>query len=259
MFDFLKLQIIQKENFEINSSFLLTFLEMKNIRPASILFLFIFFLVSFVVSTAVVGLLGVTKDQGLAAAAIGLGYGVMGAIGLTILAGILVMKLQTKTVIRLNKIGGLLILVFAIYVIIRLVFFTKDQAPIPQRTPTQPAPTAISWVSFAEDEMGLGFFKPNIYELQTMHLYGNLTPGKSLYESAPWDSVTFVQNELDQYAISYAPPILNAAHMKMDYEILLFRIVRLGKEFAEIKLSEQTGQTALVDLQAGKVVFWPEF
>lgn len=231
---------------------------MKNIRPASILFLTLFLILSFVLCTFLVGLTDLTKNQGLAAAAIGLGYGLMGAFILTFFAGILIMKTRTEKVIRLNKIAGILVLLFALYVVIRLAFFTKDEPPSPPLKQTKPAAEAVSFLN-DHNVMGLGFFKPHIYDLQPLYFYGNLTPGKALVEHFPWDSLTFVQNELDQYAISYAPPILNPAHMKMDYEILLFRVVSLGRDFAEIKLSEQTGQTAIVSLQSGEVIFWPEF
>ncbi len=231
---------------------------MKNIRPASILFLALFLILSFVLCTFLVGLTDLTKNQGLAAAAIGLGYGLMGAFILTFFAGIIIMKTRTEKVIRLNKIAGILVLLFALYVVIRLAFFTKEQPPSPKLEHTKPAAEAVSFLNDHKD-MGLGFFKPHIYELEPLYFYGNFTPGKALVEHFPWDSLTFAQNELDQYAISYAPPILNPIHMKMDYEILLFRVVRLGREFAEIQLSEQTGQTAIVSLQSGEVIFWPKF
>jgi hypothetical protein len=232
---------------------------MKNIRPASILFLVLFFILSFVFSVFLVKLSGVTENQGLAAAAIGLGYGVMGAFILTFFAGIFIMKTTTEKVVKLNKIAGVLVLIFAVYVVIRLAFFSKEQNASPQRTPTKPSADAVSFIVDQNTDMGLGFFKPHIYDLQPIYFYGNLTPGKSLAEHFPWDSITFVQNELDQYAISYAPPILNPAHIKMDYEILLFRLLRLGKDFAEIQLSEQTGQTAIVPVQSGELILWPEF
>ena len=232
---------------------------MKNIRPASILFLALFLILSFVLCTFLVGLTDLTKNQGLAAAAIGLGYGLMGAFILTFFAGILIMKTRTKKIIRLNKIAGILVLLFALYVVIRLAFFTKEQPPSPKLEHTKPAAEAVSFVKDQNKDMGLGFFKPHIYDLKTLYFYGNLTPGKPLIAHFPWDSLTFVQNELDQYAISYAPPMLNPAHMKMDYEVLLFRLVRLSGEFAEIQLSERTGQTAIVSVQSGEVILWPEF
>jgi len=205
--------------------------------------------------------MGAGENQGLAGGAIVLGYGLMGALALTFTAGLLIMNLETKKVVRLNKIGALLILLFAIYVVIRLVFFTETQPPAsPQKLkPTQPASDAVSYFDSEDAHMGLGFFSPKIHSLKPLYFYGNLTPGKELYEHTPWDSLTFVQKEMDQFKISYAPPIINPAHMKMDYEILLFRVVRLGKHFAEIKLSEHTGQTAIVDLHSGNLILWPEF
>jgi len=225
-----------------------------------LVFCILVFLFSSIAGIIISGLLGTGDGQGLAAGAIVIGYGFIIGLACTVLAILILSRLKPALIVKLNIIFAIILLLAVSILTYRFINREKKEEPKDLiRKPTQPAMDPVSFVYPAKDEMGLGYFKPNIYSLSPLYLYGNITPGKSLYQTVPTDSVTFVQTELDQYAISYAPPILNPAHMKMDYELLMFKVVRLTREYAEIKVSEQTGHTSIVDLQSGEVILWPEF
>ncbi|WP_373514424.1 hypothetical protein [Persicitalea sp.] len=59
--------------------------------------------------------------------------------------------------------------------------------------------------------------------------------------------------------ISYAPPWLVPNHLKLDYDVLYFRVKSVGNYFVEVVVNTDTQQRAYVDREAGKVVYWPEF
>ena len=109
------------------------------------------------------------------------------------------------------------------------------------------------------DEMGMGFFTPNYYQKPVLYFYGMTTPGKSLDEHAPLDSISFIRNEHHQFEIATAPPWLHAKYSKLDYDLFYLTVKSITTESLEVIVNETSGQTAIVDRSAGKLVYWPDF
>jgi hypothetical protein len=108
-------------------------------------------------------------------------------------------------------------------------------------------------------EMGLGMFTPNFYENKVLYFYGNLTQGKSVQEHMPTDSIMFKQLEYGGFDIATAPPWLVPDHLKLDYDMLYFKVKSISHDFIEVIVNTTNNQAAFVDRYSGKMQYWPEF
>ncbi|MFD1614305.1 hypothetical protein ACFR98_04305 [Gelatiniphilus marinus] len=223
------------------------------------------------------GITEAAKGQMLAGGAIVFGYGVIGAfIGLC-LAIIFAYNLKRHLIIKINV---LLVLIIAASV----AYFTikyqqrqkeKEQHKIEQQKTKRPTTRAenktmnslalftkkIETTSDMElkSEMGLGMFTPNFHDNKTLYFYGNLTQGKSVQEHTPIDSITFKQREYGGFDIATAPPWLVPDHLKLDYDMLYFKVQSISHDFIEVTVNTTNNQTRFVDRYAGKLMYWPEF
>ena len=87
-------------------------------RPASLLFVLLILLISFVCGAVIAGLSGAAEGQGLAGGAIILFYGFMGSIVGLIGGVILVRNTQKATIIKFNKV----LMIVAIMIIAWIVY-----------------------------------------------------------------------------------------------------------------------------------------
>ena len=251
----------------------------KLLKLASIAFYFLMFIAFFIIGLYVAGLLEVGKGQMLAGGAIVLGWGVMFA-GVALIASFFIARyVSHKNIIRFNWI--LLAIIAIAYGISHYRYLEKQKEKEtektekvnPKRTTTSvnSSPTAmlspleakkienLNQNSQKEDDMGMGFFSPNYYEQPILYFYGNPNLEKGLTEHLPQDSITFKRNQYNQFEIATAPPWLVADHMKLDYDMLYFKIQSITEEFVEVLVNHHNGQTSFVNRRAGRVAYWPEF
>tara|TARA_R110002072_G_scaffold182067_5_gene338247 strand:+ start:7232 stop:8233 length:1002 start_codon:yes stop_codon:yes gene_type:complete len=255
---------------------------MRNLfKPASFGLYVLLLLNFFILGMYVAGVLGVAKNQGLAGGAIVFGWGVIFA-GIAFIGGlILVNYISTKRVVKINIIL-LIVLLLAVGTLYLINSNRVDnQQPdeskeIQKKTKTPTAvPLSIHLNFFKEflkrkefvdisdettnDEMGLGFFVPNFYEFPVLYFYGGVNLDKAIHEHAPQDSVVFIQREGYQLSTSYAPPWLYPEHLKLDYELMAFKVLGLGHDFIKVEVNKTTGQIAYLDKFKGTYKTWPEF
>jgi hypothetical protein len=222
------------------------------------LFCLLVFLVFTILGATGAKLAGAADGQGLASGAIVIGYGIFAGIIATLLALFLLWYFEARLVIRLNIIFGVILFIMAIILTYRIIQVQKTRE-IEENTPTSKPVHQIHPERGDEAALGLGFFKPDFYQIQVLQFYPEPEEGKVLTEHQPYDSVVFVHTEMDQYTIAQAPPYLLPAHLKLDYDLLYFRVKRLSREYLEIVVNERTGRTAIVDRFSGEVIFWPDF
>ncbi|KAA3618230.1 MAG: hypothetical protein DWP94_14645, partial [Flavobacterium sp.] len=248
----------------------------KLLKPACIGFYFLMLLSFFIVGLFYAGAIDAGKNQGLAGGAIVVGYGVLFG-GIAFVASFFIAyHLNLKIIKIINWV--LLVLILTTWSIKFYEFRQWDKLQeekskeIKQRskTPTkvtpsamlrfpgrkQPAPVINESISV---DSGMGFFTPNYYENPTLYFYGNLNLEKSLMDHSPYDSITFKRNQYNQYEIATAPPWLVPDHLKLDYDMLYFRIVSVTEEFVEVLVNTQNGQTSWVAKRAGNMLLWPDF
>ncbi|MCW8979870.1 MAG: hypothetical protein OQJ83_00675 [Altibacter sp.] len=247
----------------------------KLLKPACIGFYILMLITFFVVGLYYAGFIEAGKNQGLAGGAIVLGWGVLFGGVAFIAAFFIAYYLEIGMLVRINWV--LLIALFSLCGYKYYQFQQRDalreetNEPF-ERTPTKTTqPTAylsmdrrnkkvVNRVLTENDSsMGMGYFSPNYFDHPTLYFYGNPNLEKSLMEHSPYDSITFTRNKYNSFEIATAPPWLVPDMLKLDYDMLYFKIVSITEEFAEIVVNAQNNQTAYVSKRSGKVKLWPEF
>ena len=247
------------------------------LKPYNLLLYLLAILAFFFFGLIYASLIDAGKDQGLAAGAIVLGYGVMGAFFAFIVSLFAASRLSRAMVIRLNQVLALAIVLCLAYIIWNYNVNVKPKRDQQKKeVPTKPVPTTpvgqISTAGFlsipmAEESpgqgtqgiLGLGIFSPRLFDVEALHLYNNLNYEKTIDEHLPSDSITFQRNEFGSFEITYAPPYLMPEHMKLDYDILKFQVVAVLDDFIEIVVNSRTRQTSFVSRESGILEYWPDF
>lgn len=240
------------------------------VKSYSLLMYFLSIIAFFFLGIIYAGITEAGKGQMLAGGAIVLGYGVIGAFIGLLLSILTAIKSKRNLIIKIN-------IFLTLIVIASFTYFTlkyqkrqqeklKDELPKKEQptTPTLDAkPMAMLTRTNVEkqlkNEMGLGMFSPNFYEHKTLYFYGNLTHRKSVQEHIPVDSITFKQREYGGFDIATAPSWLMPEHLKLDYDMLYFKVKSISHDFIEVVVNTRINQTAFVDRYAGKLQYWPEF
>ncbi len=252
------------------------------LKPYSLLLYLLSFITFFFVGASIAGLIGVAKNQGLAGGAIVFGYAVIAAFIALIVAIVIASKISRNLIINLNKILAILIVVFFSYFVISYQARQKEKEKTkiehPKKKTTKPVnnnkPIAMLFdkgvlkrntitikteiTQTSESKMGIGFFKPNYFEYPTLYFYGNISLEKSILEHTPIDSLVFAKNKYNT-TTSYAPPWLFPEHLKLDYGIIIFKVLGLGEDFVKVEVNHQTKQTMYLDKYKGTFTTWPEF
>ncbi len=184
------------------------------------------------------GLLFVPPGSGLAGPAIALGYGVLGLLIALIVGVLLARKLAYEQLLRGLIAVGLLTVLALSFIFYRLA--TASQQP-QSRQP-----------------VGIGMVKPRLAPEQPLYFYGAPDFDAMPFDKAPTDSLTFVQGDhfID---IKTAPPWFWPEVLKLDYNLLNLRAVTLSKNWIEVIVNRQSGETRWLDRHAVEYLHWPEY
>ncbi len=262
----------------------------KLIKPASLLLYFLTTLIFFLAGVLYASKAGVGKGQGLGGVADVFEYGFMFAFFAFFASLIIVYFAKREVIVKTNYLLGIGMAAVFLFFTLRRIFLEDKAVPekkLPKKTtaPAKPISKKISSGVFQgkttapavfipkrissevsqmrrenkDTPMGLGFFKPNFYENPVLYFYGNPNLEKSLQEHLPADSVVFKRLEHGGFDITYAPPWLVPDHLKLDYDMLYFRVQSIGRDFIEITSNKLTQRIAYVSRSAGKVIYWPDF
>lgn len=221
-----------------------------------------FFIGSFLGSAAL------PKGIGLAGGATVLMYGFIGLIIVLLIALFLIKKIEQQLLKKITIILILLNLLPIGWIIFR-TFSQAEQTPNDIK-PKKLTPTEIRGSLISLDlinsikktnntEVGLGMVKPDFYNKKVLYFYATPNLEKSANDHSPTDSLVFTQTEHHQFEISYAPPWFYPQHLKMDYEILYLKLLSMNRDWAEIEINKQSGQSAWVSKSDVSVLLWPEF
>jgi hypothetical protein len=108
-------------------------------------------------------------------------------------------------------------------------------------------------------KMGIGFFYPNYVDFPTLYFYGDVTLDKSHIEHFPTDSVVFANDHYNNPTTTYSPPWLYPEHLKLDYGIMIFKVLGIGNDFIKVEGNKQNNQLTYLDKRQGKFFSWAEF
>lgn len=222
------------------------------------------------------GITGAGKDQMLAGGAIVLFYGLIGSITGFLLSLFIANKFDKKIILTCDII--LFLSILSMFGFSYLEYQNKQKARNTENQKTgsikenlqiptgiQLAEEAIAMPVHYSDEsynkssLGFGMFSPHLNEHGSLYLYGNINLEKSIAEHLPTDSINFIKTQYGSFDIKTAPPYLVPQHLKLDYDLLYFKVVSVSDDFLEVIVNKNSGQTMLIDKNAGKFYYWPEF
>ena len=239
----------------------------RMLKWSSLLFYLFPFVLFFFIGCSVAGMSGVADNQGLAAGAIVIGYGILAGVFSLVPALFVASKTNSKQLIRIN-------FIFAFSIICLVIIFQyrstnqKNKSPEKiEKSTTQMPPslfinslsTVLPEMNPAKEKMGLGMFTPDMFNNDVFYFYGNLNLQKSILEHSATDSITFQRSEFGGVEIATAPPWLVPDHLKLDYDLLYFKVISVTDDFVELLVNTQTNQTAFANKRAGNIHYWPDF
>ncbi|PVW15730.1 hypothetical protein [Marixanthomonas spongiae] len=109
------------------------------------------------------------------------------------------------------------------------------------------------------NNLGEGFFTPKTDVVETLYLY-DIPNSRQNRQPKPVDSITFVKRYAAHVdAIGYAPDNFMPFKEKLDYGVFLIKVKRLGRDYHEIIINEETGKTAYVSALQGDFISWGQF
>lgn len=230
-------------------------------KPLNLLFYMLSFIVFLFSGMILASVIGAAKDQGLAAGAIVLGYGVFSGF-IALIAAIIVAKLTNrKVVVTLVKIFSILFLLLTAFFIFRYKNLKSQSDPDNQGQKTKPVTQAAIFSAGNPQynpPLGLGVCSPKFMEFKTIYFYGQPNPEKAVDEHIPSDSLVFKNTETGP-EIAYAPPWFYPIHQKIDYGILKIRMISLSRDFIEVLANEANGLRYFLDRSQCNLDFWPDF
>ena len=110
----------------------------------------------------------------------------------------------------------------------------------------------------ATSKLGIGVVSPDFFSKKVLYFYSpNLE--KPASDHAPYDSLVFAQTDHHSYSISYAPPWFYPEHMKMDYEILILKVLAISRDWVQVEVNSQTGLTSWLDATDLHIAHWADF
>lgn len=232
-----------------------------SLKPASLLFYLLAAICLFFTGAFLAGITGQAENQGLAGGAIILFYGIIGG-GIGFFGAIL--WAGSLTVARLKKINlGLGILLLIFLAISAWLFYQKNTKTKESfNIKNTDANTLLISNTGSHEELvtaDMGFFKPHFFELEKLYFYDRPDFEHSILEQLPADSLTFEITENGGFRINAAPPWLNPAQYKPDYEVLLFEVIGVSRDFVGIIVNGRNGMIRYVDRKAGDFLSWPDF
>ncbi len=248
----------------------------KYFRLSSFGFYLLSLLLCFILGLYAAKISGAAEGQMLAGGAIVLMWGLMFAIVGLFIAIVVLSYTSRKIIVRINWILLVLLAGLFAYGYFQLSEKTHDPNPEkpPSLEPTAPEPNAaliaftkpsadLTTVMTSDDmvssSLGVGYFKPDLAGYPTLYFYAGLGNLTALEASTPTDSIVFAEDAFGNPTSTYAPPWLYPEHLKLDYGILIFKVLGIGRTSIEVEANRQTGQRIFLDKSKGKYMSWPEF
>ncbi|MFZ1806759.1 MAG: hypothetical protein WAU36_06045 [Cyclobacteriaceae bacterium] len=202
------------------------------------------------------GIATVPKNSGLAGPAEVLGYSIVVALISLVLSIIINRKMKPE----IRKKITITFLLVCLIPICWLFYRFKTNRPTEKEIPTTAKKvTPISYNQQSATVLGLGMMRPDFYSKKVLYFYNSPNLEKSVSDHTPSDSLVFGQSDHHQYDILNAPPWFFPAHIKMDYEVLYMKVILQGKDWMQVEVNRQTGQSAWVDASEVKLSYWPQF
>jgi hypothetical protein len=233
------------------------------------LFALLVSVLGFVAGTFIGGVFFVPASSGLAGLTIALGYGVVG-FGIGLVGSLVLIRTLAVAHLRRALVGaGILVLLVIAVLSYRYVRVRSAQRPAaesrvtvdrraPASGPFRVVAEARPSRAVADGPVGLGFVQPRLLSGQRLYFYARPDADQLAEMMTPVDSLVFGAGR-QHVDITMAPPWFWPEVMKLDYDLLFLRALTLTKNWIEVVVNTETGQTSWVDRHAVAFIDWPDF
>ena len=183
----------------------------------------------------------------------------LGGFVLALAAGVVLARRLRPAALRIA------LLVVAVLAALSVVWVgsrvSRAQAATPEHAATssnQVARPRYPILTPAELPMGLGIAGVTPRPGGVLYFHREPRVGELPGDYPPSDSLRFGPGQ-PYVDIAEAPPWLVPEHLKLDYELLQFRVLTLTRDWVEVIGNSRTGQSWWVDRSAVQFSAWPEF
>lgn len=191
----------------------------------------------------------IERPSGLAGAGTAAFSALLGAVIGLACAVYTIRNATTVQIVRINIVSFLLIIVL-------IVMLQVKKASAHSAGRNSPSLPEIHQAD-APVIRSLGVASPRFEAFPVLYFYHpNLD--KAVDEHTPVDSLVFERTELG-YQINYAPPWYSPEYIKLDYDLLLHKVITVARDWIELEVNRSTGQTAWVDAYSVFLTYWPQF
>lgn len=232
-----------------------------------ILKLFFFILLSFIGFCAgmVIASFIIDKENGLAASADALLYGIAGLIAGVLLGIVSARHMNQKTFRIAFACAILLSLALTTWIVYRVQTLKQQQQSGFLPGMNFKNKETASFYSFAavvekEEEQlpGMGIAKPHLSDGHVIYFYHLLPIDMQAWQVRPVDSIVIHKGK-NHFEITYAPTSFFPEVMKLDYDLLLLRTLALSNDWLEVVVNKQTELSYWVSRSDADFIDWPTF
>ena len=110
-----------------------------------------------------------------------------------------------------------------------------------------------------QNDMGLGLYTPRMVKGQVLYFYEAPPLGLPNERLKPTDSIVFEATAYGGLDMGYTPQWLEPHYVKLDYDMLLFKVNSVGRLFIELTVNESQNKTLYVSADSGTYIDWNQF
>jgi hypothetical protein len=225
--------------------------------------LFIFLLVSLGFCGGMfIGSLFISKTNGFSGSATLFLYGIAG-LSVGLVAGIFITRILKRNAFEVALIIAVVVsLLMAGWIIYRIKTLNGRVATTDLHQYNKKNTPSFLQAAFLEKDeplpSGMGMAKPYLSHGKVIYFYHLLPIGAQPYMIRPSDSI-LIHKKVNQFEIVYAPPWFYPEVMKLDYDMLYLRTLTVSKDWLEVIVNKQTGQSYWIAAHDAAFIDWPEF
>ncbi len=110
-----------------------------------------------------------------------------------------------------------------------------------------------------QNDMGLGLFTPRMAPGQVLYFYESPQLASLNERLKPTDSIVFEATAYGGLDMGYRPKWLEPHYVKLDYDMILFKVISVGRHYIELTVNESQNKTLYVPADSGTYVDWNQF
>ena len=207
-----------------------------------------------------------TKPDGFTGPATAIWYGIAGLVAGLISGLFLIRKMKGAAFLVAFVIAGITSLIVCGWIIYRVKSLNDERRNAGIGSTQPPTKKGISsFVQHAgffdtdtQTPAGMGMASPRLENDKVIYFYAAPSFDELPEQSNAFDSLVIIKGKY-HFEISYAPPWFYPEIQKLDYGMLILRVLTISKNWIEVVTNKQTGQTNWISRMDVDFIEWPSF